>query len=399
MNLWGDPLLSVILAGGYLGLLGLMWSLLFVGVPFWGAKWRIPQPDDAPPEAGPWLSICIPARNEAANIQAAVTAALAVRWPNLEVVVVDDRSDDGTGALAREAGAGDPRLRVVEGAEPQSGWAGKPWTCARAAGEARGDLLLFLDADVCIHPDAPRALVAVMRAEKLGLLSVFGTWELVSFWERALVPAVGWLIRGAVDLDQINDPGRPEAFANGQLILFQREAYEQIGGHEAVRDQILEDVRIAEAVKKQGVPIGMRLARWMFRVRLYRSLSEIVGGYSKNLYEGMGRQPLLGFGAILFIFVGTLTPFIGLLGGLWVRGVSGWAVPGDGWLLALAVVCALQLGFRWRIERHDGRSGRVAWAHPLANLMLVWILLRSIVGVQATWKGRTFVDGRAQAPE
>lgn len=395
MTLWGDPFLSVIFAGGYLGLLGLMWALLFVGVPLWGASWRIQPPAEPPPEEGPWLSVCIPARNEAGNIAAAVRAALQIRWPNLEVVVVDDRSTDGTGALAREAAGGDARLRVVEGTEPQAGWAGKPWACARAAGEARGDLLLFLDADVRIHPDAPRALVAALEAEGLGMLSVFGTWELVSFWERAVVPTVGWLIRGAVNLDQVNDPVRPEAFANGQLILFRRQAYDQIGGHEAVFDQILEDVRIAEAVKKQGVPIGMRVAPWMFSVRLYRSLSEIVQGYTKNLYEGMGRRPMLGFGSILFIFVGTLAPFIGLIGGAAARVGLGWAVPGDGWLAALAVICALQLGFRWRIERFDGRSGGIAWVHPVANAVMVWILLRSIVGVRATWKGRTFVDGRA----
>ncbi|MFT4975016.1 MAG: chlorobactene glucosyltransferase, partial [Myxococcota bacterium] len=248
MNLWGEPILSTILAGGYLGLLAMMWGLLLIGVPLWGARWRIVPPEEEPPEEGPWLSVCIPARNESANIEAAVRAALQIRWPSLEVIVVDDRSEDGTGALARAAGEGDPRLRVIEGAEPQPGWAGKPWACARAAGEARGELLLFLDADVCVHPDAPRALVKVLDEDGLGMLSVFGTWELVTFWERALVPAVGWLIRGAVDLDHINDAGRPEAFANGQLILFDRKPYEKIGGHAAVRDQILEDVRIAEAV-------------------------------------------------------------------------------------------------------------------------------------------------------
>ena len=398
MNLWGDPALSGLLAGGYITLLGLMWSLLFFGVPRYGARWRLPEPGGEPPEDGPMLSVCIPARNEAQNIQAAVEAALQIAWPRLEVIVVDDRSEDGTGQLARDAGADDPRLRVIGGTEPQSGWAGKPWACARAGSEARGDLLLFLDADVKIHPDAPRALIDELERHALGMLSAFGTWELLTFWERAVVPTVGWLIRGAVDLDTINDQSRSEAFANGQLILFRRTAYEQIGGHEVVQAQILEDVRIAEAVKQNGIAIGMRVAPWLFRVRLYRNLSEIVGGYSKNLYEGMGRRPIIGFGAILFILVGTLFPFGALFVGILGR-LSGWGIPGNGWLVALTGVCAAQLAFRWRIERFDGRGGGMAWVHPLANIVLVWILLRSILGLRATWKGRVFVDGCAVSSE
>ena len=397
MNLWGQPILSDLLAGGYIGLLLLMWGALLLGVPLWGRRWTIAPPDPAagPPAAGPRVSICIPARNEAENIGVCVAQALASRWPSLEVVVVDDRSEDDTGRVARAAGEGDARLFVVEGSEPQAGWAGKPWACARAAGEARGELLLFLDADVRIHPDAVAALVDVMERDRLGMLSIFGTWELVTFWERALIPTVGWLIRGAVNLDQINDPVRPEAFANGQLILVRREAYDRMGGHQAVRDQILEDVRLAQVAKKHGVATGMRVAPWAFRVRLYRSLGEIVRGYSKNLYEGMGRNPLVGLGAVLFILVGTLVPFLALLGGLWARSVWGWAVPGNGWLVALAGVCALQLAFRWRSERADGRSGAIAWTHPIANVLLVVILLRSMFGVRTVWKGRTFSDGRA----
>ncbi len=394
MSWWGDPAFSDVLAGGYLGLLLLMWGGLLLGVPVWGRAWRLVRRPTLPEET-PWLSICIPARNEAENIGPCITAALAARWPSLEVVLVDDRSTDGTTDVALAAAGGDERLRIIPGTEPRPGWAGKSWACARAAGEARGELLLFIDADVRIDPDAPAALVSTLVEERLALLSVFGTWDLQSFWERAVIPAVGWLIRGAVDLDRINDPGRSEAFANGQLILVRREDYEAVGGHEAVREQILDDVRLAEVFKRHGQRIGLRLGEWVFSVRLYRSLSEIIAGYSKNLYEGMGRKPVIGLGAILFILVGTLVPFIGLVAGLYARLGLGWGAPKTVWLVALALICALQLGFRYRIDRRDGRSGRDAWTHPLANTVLIWILFRSVFFVQTEWKGRRFVDGRA----
>lgn len=396
---WEDPIWSELFAAGYLSLLTLMWGALVLGVSRWGARWRVEPSREAPDEPWPALSICVPARNEAANIGACVRAALASRWPDpacLEVLVVDDRSTDGTGDLAREAASGDPRLRVVSGEEPPPGWAGKPWAVARAAGEARGDLLFFVDADVVLHPDAALTLSGVLLRDRLSLLSVFGTWELVSFWERAVIPAVGWFIRGAVDLDRVNDPGRPDAFANGQAILVSRERYEAVGGHAVVRDQVLEDVRLAEAFKRRGEPIGVRVAPWAFRVRLYRSLGEIVAGYGKNLYEGMGRRPGVGLGAVLFIFVGTLFPVLALLGGLAGRLLLGWGFPGTGWLLWLGGLVGLQLLFRWRVERRDGRGGGLAWTHPLANAVLVWILLRSVFGVRARWKGREFVDGRAR---
>jgi glycosyltransferase involved in cell wall biosynthesis len=310
------------------------------------------------------------------------------------VIVVDDRSGDGTGELAREAGRGDPRLRVVEGTEPPVGWSGKAWALTRAAGESNGSVLLFLDADVCIHPDAVRILVQEASRGELALLSAFGSWKLESFWERALIPAVGWLIRGAVDFRRVNEPGRPEAFANGQLIMVDRLAYDEIGGHEIVKSEVLDDVRLAEAFKRRGYAIGLRAAEWAFDVRLYRSLSEIIGGYSKNLYEGMGRRPGIGVGAILFILVGTLFPFGLLLLSIITQLVLGWNLPPVSWISWIALICALQFLFRWRLDRRDGRSGRDAWTHPLANMVLVWILLRSVFGVEAKWKGRRFVDGR-----
>ena len=397
--IWSDPGLSGVLVGGCLCLLSLAWLALWVRVPMWGRRWRLARPEGDVPMRGPKVSICIPARNEEANIVPCLRAAGLQRWSELEIVLVDDQSSDDTATMAMRAVAGDPRVRIVHGTSPPPGWAGKPWACSRAASEAVGDILLFVDADVRLDPDATRALVAELEARQLSLLSVYGTLQLQGFWERVVTPAVHGLIRAGVDLDRVNDPGRPEAFANGQLIAVQRTAYEALDGHGAVRDYVLDDVRLAEAFKLHGAAVGLLVAPWVFQVRLQRTLGEIVSGYGKSLYEGMGRKPAVGLGAVLFVLVGVLMPFAALFLGLVARFGLDWTVPGPLLLGWLAMVCGLQFAVRYRVERRDGRSGGMTWTHPLANAVLVVILLRSILDMRASWKGRPFVDGRVQAKQ
>jgi chlorobactene glucosyltransferase len=391
---WDDPALSAVLAGAFLMLLTLVWGGLTLGVGRWGQAWRL-RPEDADGDgAEPLVSICVPARDEAGRIGRCVEAALASTYRRIEVVVVDDRSSDGTGEEASAAAGGDPRVRVIQGTEPLRGWAGKPWACMRAAGEAQGDLLLFIDADVELAPWAVAASVRRLQRDELEALSLFGDWRLESFWEIAVVPVIGWFIRGAVDLDAVNDRGRPEAFANGQFILITRPAYDAIGG--AVRAEVLDDVRLARALKSRALPLGLRFAPGAFRVRLYESLSQIVAGYSKNLYEGMDRKPLLASGALLFVFVTTVLPYLLALALVLAVLTAGWHPGGPMWWGWLAADIALIHVFRYRLERADGRSGLHALSHPLGNLVFVYILVRSMMGLEQSWKGRRFVDGKAE---
>ncbi len=408
---WGTPAFSVALLGGYLGMLTLLWVGMTAAVAGWHRKNALPAPAEPLPSL-PRLSLCIPARNEAANIGACVRSALAQDHPDLEVIVVDDASTDGTADLARAAGQGDVRLRVLTTAPLPAGWAGKPWACAtaaeaasgpRAAGGAPDTLprhpgahLLFVDADVVLAPTAARRAAETLVARKLGLLSLFGTWELVTFWERVAIPVIGWFIRGATDLDKVNRPAAPEAFANGQFILVDRAAYTSIGGHAAVRGEVLEDVRLARAMKQAGHALGLHAAPELFRVRLYRSLREIVNGYAKNLYEGMERKPGVAVAALGFLFVGSVAPWILLAAAIAAPGwtLAGFAAP-TAWTAWIALTCVLPVAFRYVVERSDGRSGSVAWAHPLGNLVLGWVLVRALTGTRTSWKGRVFVDGKA----
>lgn len=390
---WGEEGLSGVFLGGYLGMLTLLHLGMTAGVGAWHRRNALPTAGD---RRLPLLTICIPARDEAHQIGACVRAALDQDHPEIEVVVVDDGSTDGTGDAARAVAPDDPRLRVVRGSPPPAGWAGKPWACQRAAAEAAGAHLLFIDADVVLAPSAARRAAGVLLERELGLLSLFGTWRLESFWENVAIPVIGWFIRGATDVAAVNTPSRREAFANGQFILFDRATYDAIGGHALVQAEVLDDVRIARATKQRGVPIGLFACPDAFQVRLYRSLGEIVRGYTKNLYEGMDRRPLLALGALLFLFVGVFLPPLMLLA-ITVRPsvVLGGMSWGGAWTAWIVLVNLLPLVFRFRVERADGRTGAWAWTHPLGNLVLAWVLARAMLSVESTWKGRRFVDGRS----
>jgi chlorobactene glucosyltransferase len=388
---WGEPFFSGVLLGGYLGLMSLSWTAMLAGIAGWMGRWAMPSSGAVDL---PRLSICIPARNEAHQIVACLQAALASDHPDFEVVLVDDGSTDGTAEKARSLQ--DSRLVVISGTPLPKGWSGKAWALTQAVSHASGNHLLFIDADVVLAPETAYKAAGVLVAKKLALLSLFGTWDLKSFWEKVAIPTIGWFVRGAVNMEAVNAPGKKDAFANGQFILVEKSAYLHAGGHGAIRQSVLDDVRLAEVIKQAGHPIGLFHAPEAFRVRLYRSLGEIIRGYTKNFYEGMGRNPSLALGAVLFLFIGAGLPYLLLFfsivfPGFFFAGLNHvWLW--QGWILG---VCLLPVLFRYRVERLDGRSGALAWAHPLGNLVLGWILLQSMFSVSVEWKGREFHDGKA----
>lgn len=367
--------------GAWLGWCTLVWLWIHAAFARWGRGQRL-EPG-ARTDAS--VRVCVPARDEALNIGTCVRA-LTDDPSFTEIVVLDDGSSDGTAALAIAAADGDPRFTTRSADSRPEGWAGKPWACAEAARDATSDWLLFVDADVRVATGAIAAAIARAHAENADLVSLFGTWELVSFAERLVIPAMGWLIRSANDLPALNaDGGRP--FANGQFILVRRSAYDRLGGHGAVRAEVLDDVRLAERARDAGLRIRLWWAPWAFRVRLYRSIADIVAGYRKNLYEGLGRRAWLGWLGAIAVFATTAAPALGLVA---------FIAAGDLFhaVWAAAIVVA-EIALRARIEVRDGRAPWIAVFHPIAGALLAAIFLVSTVSPRVSWKGRAFQSGQS----
>ncbi len=393
---WGDPAFSALLAAGYLGLVTAVWALLTTGLQGWARRWRVERSAE-PVGEDLRVSVVVPVRDEATTIGACLDALLASEPPPLEVVVVDDGSEDETWDVVSARADDDSRVRLVEGTEPPAGWAGKPWACQRGAGETAGDFVLFVDADVRLAPWTLGEAAHRMHEEGLDLLSWVGDTDFEDLGSKAVGPLVDWFLRGTVDLEAANDRGRPEGIARGSFLMVRQSAYDEVGGHSTAGDHLLDDVALARAFKKRARPCAFAHAPGAYRVAQRAGLAGVLAGGRRRLYEALGRSPVLAGGVVLFVLIGMVAPFALLAIGLFVRLLLGWTVAGWGWLAWLALVCGLVLAFRYQLERLDGRSGHQAWLQPVSALVFAGLLLVSTLQVETRWRRRDYVDGRARS--
>src|SRR5579875_1226788 len=233
--------------------------------------------------SAPIVSAIVPARNEALNIARAVRS-LAAQLDLREIIVVNDDSEDKTAAILSGLQSTLPTLRVVSLNALPAGWLGKPHAVAEGARHARGDWLLFTDADVEHLPGSLRDLLDRAEREGADLLSVSPGQRTPAWWEKAVIPLVYVQLASLYRFDEVNDPASRAAAANGQYILIRRRAYEGVGGHQAVREEVLEDVALARRVKDAGGRILFRPGADWIKTRMYHTFREMWRGWTKNLF-------------------------------------------------------------------------------------------------------------------
>lgn len=364
----------------------------------------------------PLVSIVVPARNEADNIEACLKSLVASDYPRFEILVVDDRSEDGTGALARRVATGNAqRLEVIDGAPVPEGWLGKPWACAQGAERARGDLILFTDADTVHGSGLLGRAVAGMEEDGADLLTLLGVQVMESFWERVVQPHIFFLmtLRYPSFERLARSPRWRDAIANGQFLLFRRSAYEALGGHRSVAGEVVEDQALAQRAKQAGLSISIRAAEDDLRTRMYRSLRAMVEGWTKNVVLG-GRaslppalRPLMAPSAAAAVAGLWLVPPAVFLAA-WAGVGWGWLGDGPGWLAGMGGASTLRLWatsavvlslISWVLFLHYMRaSRRYALTYPLGAAVAVYILLKAwIRGTTVVWKGRRYeVESRVE---
>jgi chlorobactene glucosyltransferase len=346
-------------------------------------------PAGTAPQAAPLLSVVVPARNEAANIERCIRSLLAQTYPNLEIIAVDDGSTDATPAILARLAAEDDRLHVVAGEPLPPGWLGKPYAVHQGVRRANGAWLLFVDADVVLQPDALSSAYVTAERHGVAMLSLWVCQELVTYWERIVQPVIISMGHALDPFQRVNSPRHPNAVAaNGQFLLVERGAYERVGGHAAVRSEVVEDQKLSWHFKRAGEPILMLDGTRVVSARMYTSLRGIWEGWSKNNFLMLGQNYLLVFLALLALYVITVSPWVLLICALFMQM---YAVA----LVNILLIIVLLVP-RWQARSYFSSPVRDYLWHPLGGPVFMGIILNSAYrhtrGHGVVWKGRRYRD-------
>jgi chlorobactene glucosyltransferase len=329
------------------------------------------------------VSVLIPARNEAARIGACLASFAGQTYRSLEVLVLDDCSEDGTAEIARSFEGRVPGLRVVSGVPLAAHWIGKPHACAQLAARARGEWLLFTDADVVHGPDSVARGVAAAEATRADLLTALPRQRTDTFAEKLAIPLLYFAVAGFLPMFLMGR-SRSErmAAASGQYMLFRREAYDAVGGHEAVRRNVVDDVGLARAVRRAGRRLVIANGVGFVSCRMYTSGADVAEGFSKNFFAGLGNSTV----GLVALIVAALALFVLPPVGLALAPALGFA-----WEPFATEVC-LALAARVILARTFAQPLWVTLLHPVAVLAALGVALRSFwltrFGGGVVWKGR-----------
>ncbi len=370
-----------------------------------------------PAPAGGWPALCVivPAHNEERNIGELARSLLAQDYPTLRFVFALDRCTDGTERVLREAVGGDGRVEILVIDRCPDDWAGKThalWRAVQDSNGARGaGLLLFTDADTIHEPGCARAAVAILDSMGVGLLSALSTLRHERWFERIVQPLCSLELMRHFPVQRVNRAQSPRAFANGQFMLFRRDVYDAVGGHERVRSALLEDISIARRLVKDGARVGVVVSDGVLRCRMYESFAAFVRGWKRIFSEGADRQTasLRSWSAVVGLAM-TALPALAALG----AALGAWTLREGAGTMSLferiGATGALHAGV-WGLLLWLLGVARAYWAQrapvlgallaPVGGALTASILFRAArdlrQGRGAEWGGRVYAQQAKQA--
>lgn len=369
---------------------------------------RQPPLEPAGPEAylmtneAPLVSILVPARNEEGRVlERCIRSILAQDYGKFEVIAVNDRSTDRTGELLRAIAQTDERLHVIDGVEPPHGWLGKPHALQQALDASRGEWVLATDADMIFAKEAVRTAVAHALAGDFDAVTLIPHVVCLTFWERVFMPTFGWFMVMGVPVHRVNDPSRPEALGVGGFFMIRRAAIKRVGEYRAVRDEVAEDLRMAQILKGAGARLRLEYAPDLTSTRMQTNFREIWEGFTKNLFAGIKFNLLQAVLSSIVIFLFAVAPLLVAVVCVvaLVAGASGeWLrllVPALLVWMIQVLIFAL-VNHRWSIPLV------YALTVPLGHALFVAILINSAIriatGSGVTWKGRKLYERAGVRP-
>jgi chlorobactene glucosyltransferase len=347
-----------------------------------------PQPPADPPR----VTVIVPARNESRNIAACLQSILASSYPQLQVIAVNDHSEDDTAAIARSIASSDPRLIVLDNPDLPADWFGKQWACQTGADAASGEILVFMDADARAAPDLIVRSVNGMLRTQADFYSVLGRQEMITFWERLLQMQVFTvLITRFGGTEIVNRSTKASAkIANGQYLMVRRATYDEFGGHGLVRGYVAEDLMLAQRYFELGKKTVLVEGVDQLSTRMYTSLAELMSGWRKNLFAGGRHSMPFGGRATWLAPVLLPLPFLMQLAPPVLLAVAiAFRIP------ALELWGAITTGITLLTWLAYYRFARVPMVYallfPLGAAVTLYITLSAVLrGSRVEWKGREY---------
>jgi len=346
-----------------------------------------PRADSRPPQSAPLISVMVPARDEEANIETCLKSLQAQDYPNFEILVLDDHSSDNTAAIVGRMAAEDKRIRLFRSEPLPEGWAGKPFACYQLAQRAKGSWLLFVDADTIHAPHMLRGVMPIAIESKIGMLSGFPRQIANSLPQKVAIPVLYFVIMSWLPIWWLHRSRKPRpSLAIGQFLLFSREAYWKIGGHQAVKSRIIEDVWLGVEINRSGSRhIAIDLSP-VVSCNMYHDVGAMWEGFIKWMYSVAALSRI--FLALLLVaaYFFFLAPFYWLWQELFVA-PTGW-----GPIIGFQVVVIF--GMRWLVDSRFKEPVVSAFLHPLGFSFLVLTAIyagsRQVVGAGVRWKNRLY---------
>jgi glycosyltransferase involved in cell wall biosynthesis len=359
---------------GLLGLTAFFW--VFHGLRVAYGALHLPFIKDFAPASDaecPRVSLIFAARDEEEKLPLALATLAEIDYPHLEIIAVNDRSEDSTGKLLDEFARQRARVCVVHVAALPAGWLGKTHALQKGYERSTGDWLLFTDADVRFAPAAQRRSVTLMRQRNLDHLTLFGDVEMVGFWEKVLITFFGMAFHIATDPHRVNDPGSWTYVGVGAFQLLKRSAYEGAGTHRRLAMEVVDDMKLGKIVKQAGFRSSVSLAQDEVVIRWHAGLGNLVRGVTKNFFAALGYNVGLVLLAAAAMLLTDVAPFVAIF-------------IGHGWIRVLAATSVvIALCFHVGVNVVMRVSPFYALTHPIGAILFCYMLLRSMV--VTLWRG------------
>jgi chlorobactene glucosyltransferase len=385
-------------------MLYVMWFLVFVWLvslvlTIYGlSRQRLLSPVSSTPltsNDAPLVSVLIPARNEEDRVLVdCVRSILAQDYGRFEVIAVDDRSTDATRSILYALANADDRLHVIEGDELPSGWLGKPYAMHQALQHARGEWILATDADMIFDRSVLRMAVARMTEHDADAMTLIPHFETRSFWERVMIPVWAWVMLMFTISYRVNDPKSQGALGLGGFLMMRRRALERVGSYEALKNEVMEDVRLAEILKRSGSRMLVECAPQLLSTRMYRNFGEMWESCTKTWFAGMKFSLLFAIVCVAWMYFMAVVPPLAAVISLSMGDTANVLPALLCWFAQVLVVMMVSV--------RSGVSPFYSLTAPLGLGLLYAMLLDSSIristGKGVTWKGRRVYERAGVSP-